>query len=85
MQKELIPYFIVITSSLAKKNQVKIGNVIIGISDIDGLSEQLSSKLSVNSDLKSNIASFTESTIREGISSGETLSFFPQDSTLNYI
>lgn len=52
----------------------QIGDVIIGISDIDGLSEQLSSKLSVNSDLKSNIVSFTENTIREGISSGETLS-----------
>ena len=52
----------------------KIGDVIIGISDINGLSEQLSNKLTINSNLKSNVVSFTESTIRNGISSGETLS-----------
>lgn len=52
----------------------KTGDVIIGISDINGLSQQLANKLSNDADLNSNVVTFTQSVIRSGISSGETLS-----------
>jgi len=52
----------------------KTGNVIIGISDINGLSQQLANKLSNDSNLNSNIVTFTQAAIRSGINSGETLS-----------
>lgn len=63
-----------ITTSTVNSVNGQVGDVVIGINDIEGLSQQLSNKLNVNSDLKSNIISFTESTIRDGIVSGETLS-----------
>ena len=52
----------------------KTGDVIIGISDINGLNQQLANKLSNDSDLNSNIVTFTQAAIRSGINSGETLS-----------